>query len=206
MAEQDNKHLLYMLQFFTEEARHQRTMMWETVKWFTPILTVIGGVWIKYYIDSYLVCRNNSIWIILFGLSILGLFLCACSGLLLRSFYRTNLKYISMFAKVEEELGFDLKERGDSKYFLGDRHITWEEWREERKRSKKRNDPENMEKGNSKQEKYTSEDYLRDKLPDKFWNRPFRKSSLSSLMQSVFLFFALIFLGSILLLIWNILT
>jgi len=206
MPELDNKRHLHMHQFFTEEARHQRTMMWETVKWFTPILTLIAGVWIKYYIDNYLVCRNNSIWVVLFGLSLLGLFLCACCVLLLRSFYRTNLKYISMFAKVEEELEFDLKERGNSEYFPGDSHITWEEWREERKRSKKKNSPENKEKDNSKKEKYTSEDYLSDKLPNRFWNKPFKKSLLSSLMQSVFIFFALIFLGSILLLIWNILT
>ena len=206
MPEQDNKALLYMLQFFTEEARHQRTMMWETVKWFTPILTLIGGVWIKYYIDNYLDCKNNSIWIALFGLSILGLFLCACCVLLLRSFYSNNLKYISMFAKVEEELGFDLNERKDSEYFPGDSYITWEEWGEERKRSKQKNSLENKEKGNSKNEKYTSKDYLNDKLPDRFWNKPFRKALLSSLMQSVFIFFALIYLGSILLLIWHILT
>ena len=191
MPEQGKKQLLHMHQFFTEEARHQRTMMWETVKWFTPILTLIAGVWSKYYIDNYLVYKNNSILVVLFGLAILGLFLCGCCILLLRSFYRTNLKYISMFAKLEEELKFDQKERLGSEYFPGDRHITWEEWREERK---------------GRKEKYTSEDYLGDKLPDKFWYKPFKKASLSSLMQSVFIFFALIFLGSILLLIWNILT
>jgi hypothetical protein len=179
--------------------------MWETVKWFTPILTLIVGVWIKYFIDNYLVCKNISIWAVLFALSNLGLFLCICCILLLRSFYRTNLKYITMFAKVEEKLKFDLKEREDSKWFPGDRYITWEKWIEERKGTKK-NSIENKEKNNSGNKKYTSEDYLSDKLPDKFWNKPFKKALLSSLMQSVFIFFALLFFGSILLLIWNLLT
>jgi len=206
MSDHDKKHLLHMHQFYTEEARHQRTMMWEALKWFTPILTLIAIVWIKYYIDDFLLCKDNSICVVLFGLSILGLSLCIFCVLLLRSFYGSNLKYISMFAKVEEELRFDLEERGDSEYFPGDRHITWEKWREERKCSEKKNSAENKEEDNSKMKKYTSEDYLSDKLRDKFWEKLFKTPLLLRLMQFVFVFFVLMFLGSILLLILNLVT
>ena len=201
MSEQDNKDIMHMHQFYTEEARHQRTMMWETVKWFTPILTLIAGGWTKYYIDEYLPCKNLSIWLLLLSFSILGLCLCICCILLLKSFYRTNLKYISMFAKVEEEMKFDLEERRDSKYFPGDKHITWEEWREERQHSKKNS--QNKEEDNSKTKKYTSVDYLSDKLSENIWKNTFKKVSILSLMQYVFILFALIFLGFISLLIWN---
>ena len=111
-----------------------------------------------------------------------------------------------MFAKVEEELRFDLEERGDSEYFSGDRHITWEKWKEERKSSEKKNSAENKEEDNSKIKKYTSEDYLSDKLRDKFWEKLFKTPILLRLMQFVFVFFALMFLGSILLLILNLVT
>lgn len=40
MTAQDEKDMLHMHQFYTEEARHQRSIMWEAVKWFTPILTL----------------------------------------------------------------------------------------------------------------------------------------------------------------------
>ena len=203
MNEQDNKDMLHMHQFYTEEARHQRTMMWETVKWFTPILTLIAGGWTKYYIDEYLSCKNISIWLLLLSFSILGLCLCICCILLLRSFYRTNLKYISMFAKVEEKMKFDLNERKDSAYFPGDKHITWYKWIMERKY--KREDRNKIkEKDKPEIQGYTSQEYILDKLPDKVWNRPFKKALLSSLMQSVFYLFALFFLGSILVLIASI--
>jgi len=204
MSEQDNNDMLHMHQFYTEEARHQRTMMWETVKWFTPILTLVAGGWTKYYIDAYLPCKNLSIWFLLMSFSILGLCLCICCILLLRSFYRTNLKYISMFAKVEEEINFDLKERGDSKYFQGDKYITWEEWREKRQYSEKNS--EKKEENNSKTRKYTSVDYLNNKLSENCWKSLFKKVSILRLMQSVFIIFGFVFLGSILLLIVNILT
>ena len=182
MTDTEKNVLLHMHQFYTEEARHQRTMMWETVKWFTPILTLIACWGTKYYIHEYLPCKDLSIWLLLLAFSIFGLCLCICCILLLRSFYRTNLKYISMFAKVEEELKFDLEKRGDSKFFPGDEHITWKEWREDRQRTKK----------------YTSKDYLGDKLS--------KKCSIFKLMRYVFIFFTLIFLVSILLLIWDLLT
>ncbi|MDY6792516.1 MAG: hypothetical protein SWH54_14735 [Thermodesulfobacteriota bacterium] len=204
MPNQDVKEMLHMHQFYTEEARHQRSMMWETVKWFTPILTLIAGGWAKYYIDEYLPCKNFSIWLLLITFSILGICLCICCILLLRSFYRTNLKYISMFAKVEEEIEFDLKERGDSKYFPGDKHFTWEKWRDERrygKRSSKQKEENNL---NAKQ--YTSVDYLNNKLTGIGWKNLFKKVTILSLMQSVFIIFGLIFLGSSLLLIINIST
>ena len=67
-----------------------------------------------------------------------------------------------MFAKVEEEIEFDLKARGDSKYFPGDNHITWEEWRQGRQyceRSSKQKEENNL-----KAKQYTSVDYLNNKL------------------------------------------
>ena len=70
MSQQNNQDLLHIHQYYTQEARQQQIMMWETVKWFTPILTLIGGGWIKYYFDEYLTRQNSSFWLILCALSI----------------------------------------------------------------------------------------------------------------------------------------
>ena len=204
MPENKNKNLLQMHHFYTEEARHQRTMMWETVKWFTPILTLIAGVWIKYSIDNFLVCRNYSLCVVLLGLSILGIVLSVCCVFLLRSFYRSNLKYITMFAKVEEELQFDQTNRGGSKYFPGDKHITWENWRYERRHSEKSTKLDAN--SSSKPEEYNSQYYLKTKLRDKFCEKIFKVPLLLRLMQFVFIFFGLMFFGSIILLVLNLLT
>jgi hypothetical protein len=200
MSDQDHQELLHMHKFYSEEARHQRTMMWETVKWFTPILTLIVGVWIKYYIDEYLPCENVLIWLILLGLSIVGFFLSSCCVLLLRSFYKTNLKYITMLAKVEDELNFDSSKRSSRNYFSGDEYITWEGYRE----SRMGNEPNATFNDKKEADKYTSESHISRQLRDK--RMPFKATSIFSLMKFVFYIFVVFFAGCILLLLINILT
>ena len=200
MSEQDHQELLHMHKFYSEEARHQRTMMWETVKWFTPILTLIVGVWIKYYIDEYLLCENVLIWLILLGLSLFGFFLSGCCVLLLRSFYKTSLKYITMFAKVEDELNFDSSKRSSHNYFGGDEYITWEGYRE----SRMGNEPNATFNKKKETDKYTSKAHIDRQLRDK--HIPFKAVSIFCLMKFVFYIFTVFFTGCILLLLINILT
>ena len=186
----------HMHQFYAQEAHHQRTMMWDTVKWFTPILTLIAGGWVKYYIDVYLSCRNISILSVLIGLSIFGLCLCLCCIWLLRSFYRTNLKYITMFAKVEEELNFDKRISADLEYFPGDEYITWEEYRE----SRKGHEPQIDKNEKPDPVKYTSKRHVQKKLHCKL---SFEGASIFDRMNLLFYIFVLFFIGCILLLIIN---
>ena len=99
-----------MHEFYTQEARHQRSMMWETVKWFTPILAIIWGFWLRTFVTNY-DCLKLELTIILATLAIVGFVLSICAIKLLRSFYKTNLIYITMFVKVQDELQFDSEER-----------------------------------------------------------------------------------------------
>ena len=200
MNEQDHQELLHMHLFYSQEARHQRTMMWETVKWFTPILTLVAAGWIKYYIDEYQFCENPTICLILLALSIFGFCLSFCCILLLRSFYKTNLKCITMYAKVEDEMNFDSRKRLPFTYFNGDENITWEGYRQSRTGCKPKVDD------NDKQEtnKYTSKRHINKELNDK--HLPFKGFSIFSLMKSVFYIFSVFFTCCFLLLIFNIFT
>ena len=101
--------LLRMHEFYFLEARHQRLMMWETVKWFTPILTLLLGSLGKFIID-YRYKMDFSVAVVLFSLSVFGGILCIIALHLLKMFYDTNLQYISMFIKVENELEARLKQ------------------------------------------------------------------------------------------------
>ena len=40
---------LKMHSFYANEAHQQRSMMWETVKWFSPLLTAIHTAWFLLY-------------------------------------------------------------------------------------------------------------------------------------------------------------
>ena len=141
------KTLLHMHRFYTEEARNQRSMMLEAVKWFTLILTAIAGGWIKLYSDFIYISRCNvgaegmifmnpcAEGMVLFLLSLLGIALSIACVKLLKSFYITNLEHITMFAKVEEELNFDKRIKRD-KYFIGDNFITWHKYLKDRTNDK----------------------------------------------------------------------
>lgn len=196
MEEPNPQNLLLMHQFYSEEAKHQRIMMWETVKWFTPILTLIAGGWVKYFIDDYLSCRHLSICLLLLILSLIGLCLSFGCILLLRSFYRTNLKYITMFAKVEEELNIDSRNKSVKEYYPGDTNITWYEYNEERKGHK----PVSLYDDKNEKEIFTSKKYVRQKLKDSYL--PFKDVSIFCLMKCVFYLFIIFFIASFFMLIF----
>ena len=134
--EQDTRNgvLMQRYEFYTQEARHQRMMMWETAKWFAAIvvglLYVSGQLFIRFQ-DS----QNKTFVTALEPISVLILILLISLMclLLIRSFYRTNLIYISMLAKVEDELGFDEREKGRLRHvFRDDDYITWHIYRRDR--------------------------------------------------------------------------
>jgi hypothetical protein len=134
---QDNDVLLRMHQFYAEEARHQRSMMWETVKWFTPFLMAIYASWWWLSTKESLTDKTSAlpIEICLFLLPVGGVALSVICLQLLRSFYRTNLIYITMFAKAEDELGFYRrnKEKKKRNAFLNDDGITYESYVKDRR-------------------------------------------------------------------------
>jgi len=123
-----------MHRFYTEDARHQRSMMWDTVKWFTPILMAIHTGWFWMFINKFLVCQKLEITLCLFALTIGGFALACICLKLLKSFYGSNLKYITMFAKVEDELDFDTRKKAPEKRqaWRGDNYITYEKYAEDR--------------------------------------------------------------------------
>ena len=190
MSDQDNV-LLHMHQFYTEEARHQRTMMWETGKWFTTMLLAIAGVWIKLYIDNYLPCHNVNIGFVLVFLSLIGAFISYCCLLLLRSFYKTNLIYITMFAKTEEALNFESRKPKKDKpfdFFSYDEHILWELYRKDRKGEKI--NAKSFYNGSSNG---SSANYINSKIYSKDKFLPFRNASMYSIIKRVFYFLMIIF-------------
>ena len=131
--------LLRMHEFYFLEARHQRLMMWETVKWFTPILTLLLGSLGKFIID-YRYKMDFSVAVVLFSLSVFGGILCIIALHLLKMFYDTNLQYISMFIKVENELEFDTEVRTKRNAFEKDEHITFEKYTKNRSEDLKAED------------------------------------------------------------------
>ena len=114
---------LKMHSFYANEAQHQRTMMWETVKWFSPILTAIHAAWFYLYRDKY-----DPNWLILIALS--GLIITLICFKLLHTFYRTNLIFLSMLIKTEDDLNF--KNRLNRNYFPRDELITHNTYLEDR--------------------------------------------------------------------------
>jgi hypothetical protein len=135
---QGNDVLLRMHQFYGEESRHQRSMMWETVKWFTPVLMAIHASWWWWLSTKEIITEKSSalpMEIYLFLLSFGGIALSLICLQLLRSFYRTNIIHITMLAKAEDELDFDErdKEKTRRNAFLNDDGITYENYLRDRK-------------------------------------------------------------------------
>lgn len=120
-----------MHDFFGQEARHQRTMMWETVKWFTPLLTLLLGFWGKYFLE-FLDCVNCDLGYVLIVAALFGFSVSFIASKLIESFYRTNLKYITMFVKVEDELEFDAEQREKRVSYRDDEHIHFEKYLDDR--------------------------------------------------------------------------
>lgn len=140
--------LIKVHEFYTEEARHQRSMMWETVKWFTPVLIAIHGWW-WYRFNKFLEYNNHPLDWSLILLAFGGIALSFICIMLLKSFYRTNLIYIAMFAKVEDELSFD--ERSEISDFIpGDDYITYDKYRKRRIDAKKTKNTDDFIKSNFK--------------------------------------------------------
>ena len=156
--------LLQMHEFYGEEARHQRTMMWEAVKWFTPVLVAIHGSWWWGFLTEF---PSDQKYKMLYLVTIVigGIVLSSICIFILNRFYRSDLIYITMFAKVEDELNFDqrIKAKKDRKAFSNDELITYYPYVEDRVAHK------------------TAKNYVKKVLP--------RIKSLYSLMSSVFWLF-----------------
>ncbi len=115
--------LLKLHEFYSKEAHQQRTMMWDTVKWFTPILIAIHSAWFFSY--------QKEKEALLFILAIGGILLSLICLNLLRTFYRTNLIYLSMVIKVEDELNLN-KRMGEKSYFPKDENIVYKKYIDDR--------------------------------------------------------------------------
>jgi hypothetical protein len=123
--------LLSMHKFYSDGSNRELTMMWETVKWFTPILTLIAGGIVKYSVD-FLACKNGNLAIAIIACSFFGLLLSTLANFLLEKFYRVNMQYVTMYVKVEDELDFDKRQIAIRHYYLDDEFITWKGYIEER--------------------------------------------------------------------------
>jgi hypothetical protein len=118
--------------YYAEEARHQRSMMWETAKWFILILGVVFGATFTGILDQY--GPNNAVpaWMLLIPIAI-GYTISLTCITLISSFYKTNLISVSTFIKIEDELGFDGRTTFSS--FGNDKFITWQEYRASRQQT-----------------------------------------------------------------------
>ena len=133
-----NTVLLKLHAFYTEEARHQRSMMWDTVKWFSPMLLALHVLWLWLYVNHFFQARTIEVWLCLAVLFFVGLILCIiCMGLM-KTFYRSSLIHKSMFAKIEDELDFDkrTKDKKSREVFPEDNMITYQDFRVNRARFK----------------------------------------------------------------------
>lgn len=162
--------LLHMHKFYADEARHQREMMWATARWFVLILGVLfSGIILKLVtpFSGNPQPSEPEILILLIPCTLGYVASLVCYALIM-SFYRTNLEYITMYAKVEDELGFDKRTKRES--FRTDPFITWQKYRE------------------SRQEK--------NKCSQKFVEEGLKKwSKMHNIMSTVFVLFALYFIG-----------
>jgi hypothetical protein len=123
--------LLKLHAFYAKEARHQRSMMWETVKWFSPVILALHVLWLWLYVDRFLQEWKIEVWICLAVLFFVGLTLCfICLGVM-RYFYKSSLIHKSTFAKLEDELDFDkrTKDKKTREAFSEDNTITYQAYR-----------------------------------------------------------------------------
>jgi hypothetical protein len=183
--ESERKEKLYHMHvFYAQSQRHQLSMMWETVKWFTPILTLIAGGWTKLFIDNFLPCYKSGVGFLLIALSLFGITLSFFSMKLLKSFYRTNLKYVTSLGKIEEELDFDARKESRN-YYSDDKYITWKGYINHRTGLKRyRNNRD-------KKESWSSEMLINDQLSVKWYH--FKNYSIFNWMRWVFLLFIIAF-------------
>ena len=128
--------LLKMHEFYALEARYQRSMMWETVKWFTPILVAVHTARLWIYITKSFDNPKPEIWVCLIVIAGGGITLSVISLFILSRFHRTDLIYITMFAKVEDELAFE-RRQAQRNAFSADDYITYKYYQEDRKKYKK---------------------------------------------------------------------
>lgn len=189
--------LLRMHEFYADEARHQRQMMWDTAKWFTPVLIGLAWLWIIYYTDKFHGHDDPYKALLLLLISTLGFLLSSASIMLLRSFYRANMKYITMYAKVEDELQVEPRRRSDKEFFLGDEHLNWYQYVSDRKN-------EDISPGDGHTSEKFVEKKTRDTLPT--WLEEFCKGkknpfTIYDLTRFVFYLFAVCFLSGVILII-----
>ena len=130
MTAEDKSCLLKFHEFYAQEARHQRSMMWETARWFVVILGIIFGLAFKYLLDPPINSSPSDSGILLVPTA-LGFIIALVCVVMTRSFYKTNLIYVSMFAKIEEELDIDRRARRES--FRNDPFITWHRYNSDRR-------------------------------------------------------------------------
>ena len=129
----DRKETLQKLHgYYTEEARHQRSMMWDTARWFILILGVLFGATYTAILKQYEPCVNVPAWILLVPIAI-GYVVSLTCITLIWSFYKTNLISVSTFSKIEDELDFDGRSTFSS--FRDDKFITWQEYRTSRQQT-----------------------------------------------------------------------
>ena len=110
--------------YYAEEARHQRSMMWETAKWFVPIISVVFGATFTGIIRQY---SDNPVpvpvWILLIPI-LIGFILSLTCIALTYSFYKTNLINLSTLIKIEDKMDFD--DSTTFSVFRTDKFITWQ--------------------------------------------------------------------------------
>ncbi|NQU77354.1 hypothetical protein HQ544_01515 [Candidatus Falkowbacteria bacterium] len=122
-TDQKENILLKLHDYYSQESRNQWSMMWQTSRWFVLILGLFVGIELQEKFDTDLKK-------LLFILPILGYVISLICIILIRSFYKTNLIYISMLAKIEDELGFNKRKIKCS--FPNDMFITWQKYIEDR--------------------------------------------------------------------------
>jgi hypothetical protein len=166
-GQHEHSTLLKLHEFYTKDAQHQRSMMWDTVKWFTPILIGVHSFWFYLYKENF-----NLNWLLILSLSG-ALFTLICFKLLC-SFYKTNLIYISMLIKVEDDLNFLI--RKSNRFFPKDKEITYQAYL------------------NDRRDYRTAEDFVKTTLI---------KGSMHHSMQFVFCLFFAGFLGELYIVFWK---
>lgn len=129
----DRKETLKKLHdYYTEEARHQRSMMWETARWFILILGLVFGATFTAILKQYEPNNYVPAWILLVPIGI-GYIVSLTCITLISSFYKTNLISLSAFIKIEDELDFDARTTFSS--FRNDKFITWQGYRASRQQT-----------------------------------------------------------------------
>lgn len=115
--------LLKQHDYYSQESRNQWSMMWQASRWFVLVLSLFVGIMFQDKVDPDLKK-------FLFIPPVLGYVISLICLILIRSFYKTNLVYISMLAKTEDELGFNKRKIKCS--FPNDVFITWQKYIDDR--------------------------------------------------------------------------